>query len=112
MATIAMEVVSYADIPEDAGIAVQERPDRPVFRGLDGDDYVCANCGNVLATKMAPEYINAKLRIKCAACRKINAGIEVEGVDYKKAFGRGAVFGEKAVGADRRPKADPGADSG
>ncbi len=108
MATIPMELIDAADIPEDAGTAVQDRPDRPVFRGLVGDDYVCAGCGNLLASKMAPEYMNAKLRIKCGRCRKINAAIEVEGVDYKKAFGRGAVFGDNAVGADRRPKPDSG----
>lgn len=108
MATIEMELIDPADIPEDAGTAVQDRPDRPVFRGLVGDDYVCASCGNLLASKMAPEYMNAKLRIKCGRCRKINAAIEVEGVDYKKAFGRGAVFGDNAVGADRRPKPDSG----
>lgn len=108
MATIAMQLIAPADIPEDGGTAVQESPDRPVFRGLEGDDYVCANCGNVLATKMAPEYMNSKLRIKCAKCRKINAAVEVEGVDYKRAFGRGAVFGEGAVGADRRPKPNSG----
>jgi phage FluMu protein Com len=101
-ATIAMRLIDPSEIPEDGGTAVQDIPDRPVFRGLDGDDYVCAQCGNVLATKMAPEYMNAKLRIKCGRCRKINAAIEVEGVDYKKAFGRGAVFGSGAVGADRR----------
>ena len=101
-ATIAMRLVDAADIPADGGTAVQDDPDRPVFRGLEGDDYVCAHCGNVLATRMAPEYMNAKLRIRCGRCRRINAAIEVEGVDYRKAFGRGAVFGSGAVGADRR----------
>jgi phage FluMu protein Com len=108
VATLKMEVIDPADIPEDGGVAVQDDPGRPVFRGLEGDDYVCANCGNLLATKMAPEYMNAKLRIRCGSCRKINAAVEVEGVDYKKAFGRGAVFGDKAVGADRRPKPETG----
>jgi len=101
-ATIAMALIDPADIPDDGGTAVQDNADRPVFRGLDGDDYVCAHCGNVLATQMAPEYMNAKLRIKCGRCRKINAAVEVDGVDYAKAFGRGAVFGSGAVGADRR----------
>jgi phage FluMu protein Com len=99
-----MELVDPAEIPEDGGTAAQEDADRPVFRGLEGDDYVCAECGNVLASKMAPEYMNSKLRIKCGRCRKVNVAVEVEGVDYKRAFGRGAVFGENAVGADRRGK--------
>ena len=105
-----MRVIAPADIPDDGGTAVQDDPGRPVFRGLEGDDYVCAECGNLLASRMAPEYMNAKLRIKCGRCRKINAAIEVEGVDYKKAFGRGAVFGQNAVGADRRPGAGDGPD--
>jgi len=54
------------------------------------------------APLMAPEYMNAKLRVKCGRCRKVNVAIEVEGVDYRKAFGRGAVFGQNAVGGDRR----------
>jgi phage FluMu protein Com len=101
-ATIAMRLIDAAEIPDDGGTAVQDDPSRPVFRGQHGDDYVCAHCGNLLATKMAPEYMNAKLRIKCGRCRKINAAIEVKGIDYQKAFGRGAVFGSGAVGADRR----------
>ena len=100
-ATIAMRLIDPAEIPEDGGTAVQDDPDRPVFRGLEGDDYVCAGCGNLLATSMAPEYMNAKLRIRCGRCRRINAAIEVPGVDYRKAFSRGAVFGAGAVGADR-----------
>ena len=97
-----MQLVAPADIPEDGGTAVQDDPGRPVFRGLDGDDYVCAECGNLLASRMAPEYMNSKLRIRCGRCRKINAAIEVPGVDYRKAFSRAAVFGAGAVGADRR----------
>jgi DNA-directed RNA polymerase subunit RPC12/RpoP len=88
MGRIEMRVLAAAEIPEDAGTAVQESPERPVFRGTGGDDYVCAACGNVLATGMAPEYMNRKLRIRCASCRAINGAIEVEGVDYDKAFGR------------------------
>lgn len=102
MATIPMALIDPAEIPEDGGTAVQEDPARPVFRGLEGDDYVCAECGNLLASKMAPEYMNAKLRIRCGRCRKVNVAVEVEGVDYRSAFGRGAVFGENAVGAGRR----------
>ena len=33
----------------DGGTAVQEDPDRPVFHGNGPDDYVCVECGNVLA---------------------------------------------------------------
>ena len=76
------------EIPIDGGTAVQERVDRPVFRGNGPYDYVCVECGNVLAAAMPPEYMNRKLRIKCARCKTVNAAIELEGVDYRSAFKR------------------------
>lgn len=90
MARITMRVLTADEIPPDGGTAVQEDPDRPVFRGNGPDDYVCAACGNVLAVSMAPEYMNRKLRVRCARCRAVNGAIEVPGVDYGKAFGRPA----------------------
>jgi len=88
MTVIEMQLIDPSEIPYDAGTAVQDDPDRPVFSGNGPDDYVCANCGNLLARAMPPEYMNRKLRIKCGRCRKINVAVEVEGVDYGKAFGR------------------------
>ena len=76
------------EVPRDGGTAIQEDPDRPVFAGNGGDDYVCGDCGNLLAASMPPEYMNRKLRIRCGRCRTVNVAIEVEGVDYAKAFGR------------------------
>jgi phage FluMu protein Com len=90
MATIAMRHVGEGEVPRDGGTAVQEDPDRPVFQGNGPDDYVCVECGNVLATAMPPEYMNRKLRIKCARCKTVNVAIEVEGVDYRSAFKRPA----------------------
>lgn len=88
MTVIAMQLIDPSEIPHDGGTAVQDDPDRPVFSGNGPDDYVCANCGTVLARAMPPEYMNRKLRIRCGRCRKINVAVEVEGVDYGKAFGR------------------------
>jgi DNA-directed RNA polymerase subunit RPC12/RpoP len=88
MAQIAMRRPEPGEVPPDGGTAVQEDPDRPVFTGNAGDDYVCVECGNVLATSMPPEYMNRKLRIRCARCRTVNVAIEVEGVDYASAFWR------------------------
>ena len=39
-------------MPFDGGTAIQEDPDRPAFRGNGPDDYVCVQCGNVLAEAM------------------------------------------------------------
>ena len=59
-----MRLLNADEIPQDGGTAVQEDPDRPVFRGRGSDDYVCANCGNVLAQSMPAEYMNRKLRVR------------------------------------------------
>jgi DNA-directed RNA polymerase subunit RPC12/RpoP len=86
MARIEMRLPEPGEIPPDGGTAVQEDPDRPVFRGNGSDDYVCVQCGNVLAVSMAPEYMNRKLRVRCGRCRTINVAIERDGIDYGKAF--------------------------
>jgi LSD1 subclass zinc finger protein len=88
MARIAMRQVREGEVPPDGGTAVQEDPDRPVFRGNGSDDYVCVDCGNVLAASMPLEYMNRKLRIRCAQCRTVNVAIEVPGIDYAKPFKR------------------------
>ena len=77
------------EVPRDGGTAVQDDPDRPVFKGNGGDDYVCVECGNVLAVSMPVEYMNRKLRVKCGRCKTVNVAIEIEGVDYAKPFKRG-----------------------
>jgi hypothetical protein len=88
MARIEMRLLQAEEIPRDGGTAVQENPDRPVFRGNGPDDYVCANCGTVLAQSMPPEYMNRKVRVRCGHCRRVNGAVEVKGVDYDKAYGR------------------------
>jgi phage FluMu protein Com len=87
MARIEMRLPEPGEIPPDGGTALQENPDRPVFRGNGPDDYVCVECGNVLAAAMAPEYMNRKLRVRCGRCRTVNVAIERAGIDYGKAFG-------------------------
>jgi phage FluMu protein Com len=76
------------EIPRDGGTAVQERPGKPVFSGNGPYDYVCVQCGNVLAASMPAEWMNRKVRVKCAVCRTINVAVEEEGVDYSKGSGR------------------------
>ncbi|MHB8694942.1 MAG: hypothetical protein ACYDHH_27220 [Solirubrobacteraceae bacterium] len=84
---IEMRSVEPGEVPPDGGTAVQDPPERPVFSGNGADDYVCVNCGNVLAVSMPPEWMNRKLRIRCGRCRVVNVAIERPGVDYRKAFG-------------------------
>jgi phage FluMu protein Com len=83
-----MRNVEAGEVAPDGATAVQLEPDRPVFSGNGPDDYVCVSCGNVLAVAMPPEYMNRKLRIRCARCKTVNVAIEVPGVDYASAFKR------------------------
>jgi DNA-directed RNA polymerase subunit RPC12/RpoP len=88
MARKAMRELREGEVPFGAGTAVQEDPDRPVFRGNGADDYVCVSCGNVLAASMPAEYMNRKVRVRCARCGTVNVAVEQEGVDYAKPWGR------------------------
>ena len=67
-----MREVRPGEVPKDGGTAVQEDPDRPVFRGNGPDDYVCVSCGNVLAEAMDAEYMTYRVRVHCGRCRRVN----------------------------------------
>lgn len=75
MATIAMRRVRAGEVPIDGGTAVQEDADRPVFRGNGRDDYVCGECGNVLAVSMQAVQMTKKVRIRCGRCRTVNVSV-------------------------------------
>jgi phage FluMu protein Com len=77
MALRTMRELETGEMPFDGGTAVQENPDRPVFRGNGADDWVCASCGNVLATRMDADYMTKKVRIRCGRCRTVNVSAEV-----------------------------------
>ena len=44
-----MRAVRPGEVPPDGGTALQEDPGRPVFRGNGPNDFVCVQCGNLLA---------------------------------------------------------------
>ena len=67
-----MERVRPGSVPMDAGTAVQEDVDRPVFSGNGPNDYVCVQCGNVLAEAMNEEQMTYKVRVRCGVCRTVN----------------------------------------
>ena len=75
MATITMKHVRPGEVPKDGGTAVQELADRPVFRGNGPNDYVCVECGNVLAVSMHPEQMTFKVRVRCGVCRTVNVAV-------------------------------------
>ena len=72
-----MREVQAGEVPIDGGTAVQIDPERPVFRGNGAYEYVCATCGNVLASGMDPEYMTRRVRVRCARCRTVNISAEV-----------------------------------
>jgi phage FluMu protein Com len=81
MARIAMREIREGEVPKDGGTALQEDADRPVFNGNGPDDYVCVQCGNVLATSMDAAYMTKKVRIRCGRCRTVNVAVVDESVD-------------------------------
>ncbi|MGA9859034.1 MAG: hypothetical protein WBQ18_14310 [Solirubrobacteraceae bacterium] len=72
-----MREVQSGEVPVDGGIAVQEHPERPVFRGNGEYDYVCASCGGVLAAGMDPQYMTRRVRVRCAGCGTVNIAAEL-----------------------------------
>jgi hypothetical protein len=62
MATIVMREILAGEVPKDGGTAIQEDPGRPVFRGNGPNDYVCVQCGNLLAEAMDPAYMSKRVR--------------------------------------------------
>ena len=80
MATIPMRQIRGGEVPFDAGTALQEEADRPVFHGNGPDDYVCVECGNLLATAMHPEQMTKKVRVRCGRCSTVNVAV-IDGYD-------------------------------
>jgi phage FluMu protein Com len=81
MATIAMREIRPGEVPRDGGTAIQDDPDRPVFHGNGADDYVCVQCGNLLAESMDAAYMTKKVRIRCGSCRTVNVAVVDESQD-------------------------------
>jgi phage FluMu protein Com len=74
-----MRKVREGEVPPDGATALQDDPDRPVFRGNGPYDYVCVECGNVLAHAVGLEQMTKRVRVKCGRCRTVN----VAAVDWK-----------------------------
>ena len=83
-----MREVRAGEVPFDGGTAVQDDPSRPVFRGSGGDDYLCASCGNLLATAMHPLQMTKKVRVRCGRCATVNIAVDTEAADAAAAGGR------------------------
>lgn len=70
-----MRAIRPGEVPPDGGTALQDDPDRPVFRGNGPYDYVCVECGNVLAASMGLEQMNKRVRVRCGRCRTVNVAV-------------------------------------
>jgi phage FluMu protein Com len=86
MATIPMRAIRPGEVPRDGGTAIQDDPDRPVFHGNGPDDYVCVECGNVLAVSMQAVQMTKKVRIRCARCSTVNVSV-IDGWELAQASG-------------------------
>ena len=75
MARVTMRAVREGEVPPDGATAIQESADRPVFRGNGPDDYVCVECGNVLAAAMDAQAMTLKVRVKCGRCKTVNVAV-------------------------------------
>jgi ribosomal protein S27AE len=75
MARLEMRRVREGEVPLGGGTAVQEHAGRPVFTGNGPDDYVCVECGNVLAASMHDMQMTLKVRIRCGRCRTVNVAV-------------------------------------
>jgi ribosomal protein S27AE len=84
-----MRAVQPGEVPVDGGTAVQEQADRPVFRGNGEYDYVCVQCGSLLAAGMDPQFMTRRVRVRCGRCRTVNIAAEL------------------SVQAARRPRTEP-----
>jgi len=73
---VVMREIREGEVPPDGGTAIQENPDRPVFKGNGPFDYVCVQCGNVLAAGMGPDYMTKRVRVRCGRCRTVNVAVE------------------------------------
>ena len=72
MATLVMRRIREGEVPFDGGTAIQENVDRPAFHGNGPDDYVCVECGNLLAESMNAVQMTFKVRVKCARCWELS----------------------------------------
>lgn len=75
MATVTMREIREGEVPFAAGTTVQDDPDRPAFAGNGPDDYVCVQCGNVLAASMHSMQMTKKVRVKCGRCSTVNVAV-------------------------------------
>jgi phage FluMu protein Com len=82
-----MRRIQPGEVPRDGGTAVQEDPGRPVFHGNGPDDYVCAECGNLLAASMDAAYMTRRVRVRCGRCATVNVSADVEPEQHPRAPG-------------------------
>jgi ribosomal protein S27AE len=82
MTTITMRAIRQGEVPFDGGTALQEDPDRPVFHGNGPDDYVCVQCGNVLAMAMHAVQMTKKVRVRCGRCSTVNVAV-IDGYELR-----------------------------
>jgi len=69
MPTISLKVTRQ---PSDGGDPGAPESGKPLFRGSGDTDYVCGNCGSVIAASMGPTQRVIIDAATCASCRAEN----------------------------------------
>jgi ribosomal protein S27AE len=78
MADIRMREVLEGEVPPNGGSAIQDHVDRPVVVGEGPNNYLCGNCGNLLAEHLSPPQMNIQVRIRCAKCGSLQVALQPE----------------------------------
>ena len=65
MPTITLRVTG---VPAGAVTEIEPRFDKPLFRGTGDTDYLCGNCGYVIAANMGPAQRVIVDSAVCSAC--------------------------------------------
>jgi phage FluMu protein Com len=117
MTQVTMRRIRVGEVPFDGGTAIQERVDRPVFSGNGPCDYVCVECGNVLAAGMDPAHMTKRVRVRCGRCRTVNVAVTDEAAAVKRVLSDdlGLLDRSSGKGDSRRHKQDcacPGPEGG
>ena len=61
-------VLKVTRAPAESEDAVPAEPGSPLFRGTGGTDYVCGNCGSVMAAAMGPRQHVTVESASCSGC--------------------------------------------
>ena len=85
---LVMRAVRPGEVPMDGGTRGPGGPGPPRVHRPRAHDYVCAECGNLLAKAMDADYMTFKVRVKCGVCKTINVSPRTPTTRRRRRAGR------------------------